>query len=74
MSKHDATPPSPGPKPRHAAPTKFDVPAVVLPRILLEPLGGRPAGTLAALAALALAIAAATALSGAGLVVSWSKR
>jgi hypothetical protein len=50
------------------------VPRIVVPRLLLEPLERRPSRTLAALAALALAAALAAAVSGAGLVVSWSRR
>jgi hypothetical protein len=45
-----------------------------VPRFLLEPLERRPSGAYAAFAALALGAAALTALSGAGLVVSWSRR
>jgi hypothetical protein len=66
--------PKPRPRPTHAGPFRFEVPPVVLPRFLLEPLDRRPAGAFAALAALALGAAALTALSGAGLVVSWSRR
>lgn len=77
-ARHVALPhrarPRPAAKPKHAAPIRFDVPPIVLPRFLLEPLDRRPSGTLAALAALALGLAAAAALSGAGLVVSWSRR
>jgi hypothetical protein len=50
------------------------VPRVVVPRFRLEPLERRSPVPFAALAALALGAAALTALSGAGLVVSWSRR
>lgn len=64
----------PKPAPKHASPRRFEVPRVVVPRFLLEPLERRSSGPVAALAALALGAAALTALSGAGLVVSWSRR
>jgi hypothetical protein len=50
------------------------VPRIVLPQLLLRPLERRSSGPAAALAALALGAAALTALSGAGLVLSWSRR
>jgi len=47
------------------------LPAVLVPRFVEAPLGSDPPK---ALAALALGLAALTALSGAGLVFSWSRR
>ena len=78
-AKH-ATPPRPMAKPRQkpkpaAKPTPRLVlptlPPVLVPRFVEAPLGSDPPR---ALAALALALAALTALSGAGVVFSWSKR
>jgi hypothetical protein len=66
--------PKPKPAPKHVAQRRFEVPRVVVPRFLLEPLERRSPVPFAALAALALGAAALTALSGAGLVVSWSRR
>jgi hypothetical protein len=64
--------PKPGPaarpKPRLVVPT---LPPVLVPRFVEAPLAGDPPR---ALAALALALAALTALSGAGVVFSWSRR
>lgn len=56
------------PKPRLVVPT---LPPVLVPRFVEAPLGSDPPR---ALAALALALAALTALSGAGVVFSWSRR
>jgi hypothetical protein len=47
------------------------LPPVLVPRFIEAPLGSDPPK---ALAALALGLAALTALSGAGLVFSWSRR
>jgi hypothetical protein len=59
---------------KRPAPAPFELPPIVLPRLLLEPLQGRSAASWAGLAALALGAAALTAASGAGLVLSWSRR
>jgi hypothetical protein len=50
---------------------KLELPPVLVPRLISGPLSQRPP---TALAALALALAALTAASGAGLVFSWSRR
>jgi hypothetical protein len=62
------------PKPKPKALPRFEVPPIVLPHALLEPLDGGPSRSLAALAAAALALAALTAASGARLVAAWSRR
>jgi hypothetical protein len=64
--KHPA--PAPKPKPRLVVPP---LPPVLVPRFIEAPLGSDPPKELAALA---LGLAALTALSGAGLVFSWSRR
>jgi hypothetical protein len=53
---------------------KLELPPVVVPAFIPATLRRRPPAGLAALAALALALAALTAGSGAGLVRTWSRR
>jgi hypothetical protein len=60
--------PKPKPKPALVVPT---LPRVLVPAFVEAPLSSDPPR---ALAALALALAALTALSGAGVVFSWSRR
>ena len=60
--------PKPDPKPALVVPA---LPRVLVPRFIEAPLSSDPPR---ALAALALALAALTALSGAGVVFSWSRR
>jgi hypothetical protein len=50
---------------------RFELPPVVVPAFITAPLRHRPQ---VELAALALALAALTAASGAGLIRSWSRR
>jgi len=58
---------APKPKPRLVVPA---LPPVLVPRFIEAPLSSEPPR---ALAALALGLAALTALSGAGVVFSWSR-